>query len=291
MDLANKAYDGKAAFSGFNVIKCNEANSKYHPNYFLIDNDDALYVVVRGSHSGVDWETDFDFAEVTKKFGSESITCHRGFYNSALNIFNEIKSTLKQYSSKNIIVTGHSLGGAVTSVLGVLIMLDSATKNLKSYAIAFAPAPALSYVPASVNKRLVSIVNNKDIITTLCIPATYNLIKGAIPEGGFNKLAVKIALTAAMAGLKKLGVPFGDDLYNAATGSIDSIVDAVAMYHEDKNSLKVKHIGGVIYRLTKNCKLANSIASPSDFETISVSFTCVNDHVPANYVSLLETVQ
>jgi len=290
MDLANKAYSGKSAF-GNQLIKYSTNNKKYHPNYFVVGSEETLFVVVRGSGSDADWQTNFDYHETAQKFGSDSIYCHTGFYKSAENIFNEIKDTIKTNTYKQVIVTGHSLGGAVTQVLGLMIMTNEATKDLVTYAIPFAPAPALQYIPKAYYKRIASIVNNDDIVTKLCIPCLYNMVKGLIPASGVPKIFLKAALKTSLKAIKNNGLPFGESLYNNAMGSIDGIVDDLAEYHNNKSYLKVKYISGVIYRFTENSKVSNSIASPSSFQTLSISITCVQDHVPANYVSLLQKVK
>ena len=107
MDLANKAYSGKKVF-GNSLVKYSMSNKKHHPNYFVVDEPDTLFVVVRGSGSDADWQTNFDYHEKTVKFGKYSIYCHGGFYQSAKNIFDEVKSTvLEKGANKKIIVTGH----------------------------------------------------------------------------------------------------------------------------------------------------------------------------------------
>ena len=290
MDLANKAYYGKSSF-GSNLIKYSTDNKKYHPNYFVVDEPDILFLVVRGSGSEADWQTNFDYHEQKINFGKYPIFCHNGFYQSAKNIFDEVKSTvLEKGANKKVIVTGHSLGGAVTSPLALLFMTSDDTKKLNTYAIPFAPAPSLGFIPKDLNSRFATIVNNDDIVTTLCIPCLYNMIKPLIPPSGIPKAFLKAVLKSSLKSLKSSSVQFGDNLYNSAMASIDSIVEDLSTYHNDKTTLRVKYISGIIYHPKENAQLSKSIVSPASFTTLSISVTCITDHIPSKYINLISSL-
>ena len=290
MDLANKAYEGRGAFLDDNVVFYSMDNKEYHPNYFLLDFDDSLFVVIRGSGSDEDWATDFDFNETVETYGNYKISSHRGFYLATKNIFAEMKPTLLKYTNKRIFITGHSLGGSITTDLLVMMLTDEDTKNLDAYAIAFAPAPALAPIPDHINERLVSIVNNADIVTTLCIPALYNLVKPLIPKFGIPRIFMKILLKIILTAVRENGVAFGEKLYNASMNAIDVIVDNLDNYFDDPTSLQLKHIGGTIYKMTRGAVLSESVASPDDFKYLSISLSCVSDHIQNNYIQLLQSI-
>ena len=287
MDLANKAYTGLSAFTDVKVVKYSEENYLHHPCWFIVEDGNDVFEVVRVSGSDIDWETDLDFTEIQGNYGGEKIHTHGGFYNSGKNVFSEMKATLKGYSGKNIYVTGHSLGGSVSKVLGLMIMTDSETKNLNSYVLSFAPAPALAYIPTSVNKRFAMFVNNEDVITTLSIPNGHSLVNGAMTTASFiPSSVVKAAIKGAVGLLKNVPADFAKSLLKALENNIDKIVDAICAYHEDNTTAKVKNLIGTIYHFTStsSTKLADIVASPSDFQTIHVSISACTDHTPENYV-------
>jgi hypothetical protein len=290
MDLASKAYEGRGAFLDDDVVFYSMDNKEYHPNYFLLDFDDSLFVVIRGSGSDEDWATDFDFNETVQTYGKYKINSHIGFYKASKNIFEEMKPTLLKYAHKRIFITGHSLGGSITTDLLVMMLTDEDTKHLDAYAIAFAPAPALAPIPEFINERLVSIVNNADIVPTLCIPALYNVVEPAIPKFGVPRIFMKIIFKIVLTAVKENGVAFGEKLYNASMNAIDVIVDNLDNYYDDPTSLKLKHIGGTIYKLTHGSVLSESVTPPEEVENLSISLSCVTDHNSDNYIQMLNTV-
>ena len=288
MDYANRAYEGASAFKEFQIIKSSKQNSYLHPAYFVFESDSSLYVVVRGSHSSEDWQTNFEYTEKTVNFGVDSIRVHGGFYESAKNIYSEIKDVLKNYQG-NIYVTGHSLGGCVSIPLGLMIMTEKETKGRNSYVLAFAPAPVVEFIPRSLLNRIVTIANDKDIVCTLSVPCCYNLIKPLIPKSGVPKALLKSAFKITIKYLNQNKETFGDSLYKAAMNSIDKIVDDLADYHKDKSCLHVKFLTGLIYKLDdEHSRLETCISSPSAFDTLSISAQSVADHYQSDYISMLE---
>jgi len=264
MDLADKAYGGAKAFSGEKLIRAYEPPGMFHPHYFIIEDNDYLWIINRGTCSGDDWKTNFVFNESARKFGDEMIVVHEGFYFSAKNVFADMKETILKYGNKRILMTGHSMGGAVTTMLHTMILTDPTTKFLDLYSIAFAPAPALEYVPQYANDRLISIVDHDDIIPTFCVPALYNVVKPIIPKWGIPKVFLKIIIKISLTALKENGVPFGEDLYVACMGAIDTIIDRLSDYIKDQTCLKIKYLGGTIYRLKAGNVFSQSIVPKTE---------------------------
>jgi hypothetical protein len=290
MDLANRAFSGRSALSHENIVFCRTVNKEYYPNYFLIDAKDAFYIVIRGSACDEDWVTDLDFNETTKQFGEYTINCHSGFYKATKNIFEEMKPTLLKYTDRKVIITGHSLGGAITTSLAVMMLTHPETRDMDVYAIAFAPAPTLAYIPDFIAKRMVSIVNNDDIVPTLCIPALFNLIKPAIPSFGVPRVFMKIIFKILLTAIKENGAPFSDKLYDAGMEMVDVIVDQLDDYFDDQTCLKVKYLGGTIYHVKKGSSISQSIVPPSRFDLLSISTTSFSDHDNEEYFRLVNTL-
>ena len=287
MDFANNAYTGKSAFSKYDLIKYSTSNPKYHPMYYVFEDDNDLWIVIRGTGSDNDWETDFDYAEKSVKFGTQTVKVHGGFYKSATNILNEIKPKIIGYSGR-VYVTGHSLGGSITTVLSLLIMSDPDTKSLQTYGLAFAPAPSVSYIPTAYNKKIASIVYSNDIVPTLSIPCTHNLINPLIPKSGVPKVFLKSALKVAIKFLSENNEAFSKSLYKAAIASIDGIVDTLSAYHKNQSVLSVKTLQGLIYKLDESSlKLKQALISPSAINTLSISASSINAHYQKSYIDIL----
>jgi triacylglycerol lipase len=89
----------------------------------IIPDRETIYVVFRGSSSGLNWIKDFEIKKVTYDTYSEcNCTIHKGFYESALAVRNEVilelQKLLRQYAYK-VIVTAHSYGAAVGQIMAM----------------------------------------------------------------------------------------------------------------------------------------------------------------------------
>lgn len=86
----------------------------------------SIYTVIRGTSSILNIIDDIEFRKIPYITYPEcNCNVHHGFYNSALSIRNktiEVIRILKKYYPKySVIMTGHSLGGAVAQLLGMEI--------------------------------------------------------------------------------------------------------------------------------------------------------------------------
>lgn len=83
----------------------------------------TTYVIFRGSESNTDWITNFNFNQAkiypyagTSASGTE---IHEGFVKAYFSVRDEIHRYFKQSSRQEVIVTGHSLGGALATICAV----------------------------------------------------------------------------------------------------------------------------------------------------------------------------
>jgi hypothetical protein len=82
--------------------------------------DASLYIVFRGSSSIRNWIEDAEIKKVEyTTFPECHCKVHKGFYNSALSIMDQIRNSDTIHNAKSIIVTGHSYGAAVAQLVGM----------------------------------------------------------------------------------------------------------------------------------------------------------------------------
>lgn len=82
----------------------------------------TVYVVIRGSSSIMNWLDDFEVSLVDYSSYPEcDCRVHRGFYHSALEIRNKTVDTVRLLQKKypNVVVTGHSYGATVSTLLAM----------------------------------------------------------------------------------------------------------------------------------------------------------------------------
>lgn len=131
-----------------------------------------ICVVFRGSDSLIDWYYDL---KVLKQHLKNNIYVHKGFYNQ-LNIndnYEKIKKSLlnliQKYPDNEIIITGHSLGGALSVLFGYLISNQLKKTNIK--VISFASPRVGNYYFKKdfdniLNLNHYRVTNNRDIVTS-----------------------------------------------------------------------------------------------------------------------------
>ena len=76
----------------------------------------TLYIAMKGSETSKDWKTNLDFEMVENEYFLGKF--HRGFFNrSVLADLEDIQNMIVKYSVQRVITCGHSMGGAVSSIL------------------------------------------------------------------------------------------------------------------------------------------------------------------------------
>jgi len=127
-------------------------------------------VVFRGSESVKDWYYDL---QILKHHYKDKIWIHSGFYkqlhtdNIHLCIINKVKSILDQHPDYKVFVTGHSLGGALSTLFGYI--LADEIENLITV-VSFASPRIGNYhwkKSFEEKKNLIHfrVINNRDLIT------------------------------------------------------------------------------------------------------------------------------
>ena len=123
-ELANDAYlceeDFKTKYKE-SALSITASISKSVHFYTLHTRNNTLIVTFRGSRSFENWESNLNIGE-TQFLDVKGAIVHQGFYEEALGTRTKLAKVLDK--NQKVIVTGHSLGGAVALVFAAMLQND-----------------------------------------------------------------------------------------------------------------------------------------------------------------------
>lgn len=132
LDLCNDVY---------NDIYYIISDKKYDTQLMIITNYDTIYICFRGSSSFKDWQTNFNLKLETCEKNNKSYMIHAGFKNQYYSVKEKIISNLLYYISNkrynNIVICGHSLGGALATLCSLDLIDNIIFLNKNIYCVTF----------------------------------------------------------------------------------------------------------------------------------------------------------
>jgi triacylglycerol lipase len=156
-------------------------NKKYHSFYNPINDtsgfwhikDKVLFITFRGTVNLKDFIFDFLFFKKTIPYDNQKsdIKVHEGFLLKYKGVIRDyIQRIVKKHKSiKNIIVTGHSLGGAIATLCAIDLQYNFTNKHIECITFASPRVGNQAFVD-SFNKRisfLIRVKNDNDFIPHL----------------------------------------------------------------------------------------------------------------------------
>jgi hypothetical protein len=139
---------------------------------FFASNEKQVIISVRGTTSRKDWGNNLEAHHVAYSFGPGHV--HEGFYKAFLSIKEKVSAYYDDNGqNKNVIVTGHSLGGAVATLIAAYLKADKKTNKIMLYT--FGSPRVGDRVFADHFSKADSfpcfrIVNNNDIVPKVPLP-------------------------------------------------------------------------------------------------------------------------
>ena len=217
--------------------------STYKPMFFLLTSGNDVYIIIRGAAEMMDFAACLDFTPVPFEDGF----LHKGILESARWIIQQSRQYIDNCTGR-IICTGHSYGGALTTMITTLLFLEE-HKNV--IGVAFAPLPSISTSIANkIHDIIVSFVYNNDIVPRLNQLLISNLVKLFFPQG-VNPIQLQTFLAPILAGIVQQGAMFGVPVQNQQD-FIPKVIDQILKASNNTQKEQVYCLAGSIYHITPN---------------------------------------
>lgn len=155
----------------------------------LIDTNNNIWIVFRGTNNIEDWEEDYTLNQTgiplnkntyqnealfLKKDGAVTPKIHENFYKIYRKIRDGILTIIKTMNHTNIIITGHSLGGAMSAIL-TADLINQNINNSVTYIFGTPRVGDKVFADIIDKGKLYHIYNTTDIIPNLPLAVTPNL--------------------------------------------------------------------------------------------------------------------
>jgi hypothetical protein len=168
------------------LLYTQETNAPVFGACVLDQSSGILYIAIRGTVTNQEWKYDFTFQQVP--FLNTTANVHKGFY----SVFQQISPNIHTFLTSNIqnvkqiVVTGHSLGAAVCSMVSYYCWSVVSDLSIPVFCYAFAKprvgdANYQSLMNSTFPNQFFRVQNSDDLVPQLPLAATPNLQNNATP--------------------------------------------------------------------------------------------------------------
>lgn len=232
-------------FTEFNgeMLYKNTTDGFLEPVFYIYKLDGNLWLVNRGSITEVDYLSCAEFNEVTNDLG----TFHEGFYNASVTTLSQAEKYISEFDG-TIYIIGHSYGASIAPIEYVILRNKYPLKDINC--MAFGPVPMMDNITyQKYSDKLVTVVNDRDLVPTLSVPNVYNKFSFLMPVvSEIDKDMVILELEAVL-NLFQIGTGLIEQqLYLALKNDIPALVDAIVGYTQGEQRL-IRYVPGVVYQI------------------------------------------
>lgn len=128
---------------------------------------DRLYIVFRGSDKSIDWMNNFQLRQQVYPYSDDNteVKFHQGFMSAYFAVRKDLLKAMDTFTGQHVIVTGHSLGGALAIIAALDIQYNLGAKRDLSFEVYTFGAPRVG------NEAMVESYNRR-------IPKSYRFVYG-----------------------------------------------------------------------------------------------------------------
>ncbi len=135
---------------------------------------DKLYIVFRGSDKSIDWMNNFQLRQQVYPYGDSNseVKFHQGFMMAYFAVRDGLLKAMEQFEGQRVIVTGHSLGGALATIAALDIQYNFGKANQLTFIVNTFGAPRVGNkaLTESYNRRIANsyrFIYGWDIVTRI----------------------------------------------------------------------------------------------------------------------------
>mmetsp|Transcript_12703 Transcript_12703/g.16543 ORF Transcript_12703/g.16543 Transcript_12703/m.16543 type:complete len:358 (+) Transcript_12703:62-1135(+) len=275
-----------------------------------------LYIALRGSESINDWRQNFSLGQISLAeigFVDTNLederkawsSFHRGFYEKAQNL--PLKDMISEFSnsfnSSNIIICGHSQGGAVAQLSLALLLLDinNETEQYSSIRAVGIGSPYFAnqsfqqiIEQSNISKNLITISAGTDIVPCILnlresVPQIFEQAERAerVAEFFLEGLGL-VSKENAFYKAAKVGRGLArNSLINATRCGLAPVYVPIGLYNIIK---QFEHNGNLKIEMTGWIENSDTVRRNLDQNLSQINFNSITDHFARKYVELISSL-
>jgi len=131
------------------------------------------HFIFKGTDSVKDWKSNMDFYPVSISPGHPDFKIHRGFFEQWLSLSSWLKNEVEKDNEKQLVISGHSLGGAIAIICAIYMycISDTLVKRVCTFGAPRCLCKDMTkWYNSHLKTKTIRVLNSMDTIPKLPLP-------------------------------------------------------------------------------------------------------------------------